>query len=592
MKSRFLSTLILALFSILSLRAQEILFDTPIPLDKELWSLDINTAEYDKSTNSFTLYGLNFKNLLLNFDAKEKSELKSRPLGFVNASDIRDRGLTFTDVSAPYTTEMIVSEKELNVVKEAPILLSEIFPDRINPEDSYTLVAKDDRSEKISTSSEAQTLETAKKLSPKSFPKSFKNYNVYQLKVGNFPTTSETTATSLSGFASSTLGSMGSSSMKIGKISTPHTYDSLFGSWTIGEDKVISKNEILFSEKENILRETEPFQDNFRDEVIIPYTAIIPGEDRFTTYKNKRIYHIDATGKVKNKIELKLDFPKDLSFIKGYDAQQDSVSSFKDGALVIYSRANILSKKKNDQDLTRHYAVVLDGQGKTTSQGWFNFGSGKQVFHAYEGFMSNGNYFIFGRLIGGDAPGHVTLKFNSSGFQEAKTFDSEYASKIISGKNEFGLKLYISRNFESIRTDKLGEGKTIIAGHTFETTSKTLPPTGGAAFGETVTTTIYIGEIFVVFDSDGTLINYYSIKASNPNEKSDLTLLHKNGHSIVYYNKSEGEIIVIDLDKNTIKKIEMPGQIYFQKEEKILVSAKIKKVEDEKVLFLKSVQLN
>ena len=62
-----------------------------------------------------------------------------------------------------------------------------------------------------------------------------------------------------------------------------------------------------------------------------------------------------------------------------------------------------------------------------------------------------------------------------------------------------------------------------------------------------------------------------------PQNASKFSLICQEGNSIIYHHEAQKELIIIDLMKNTINTVAMPGDVYYQKNEKIITSAAVSK---------------
>ena len=152
---------------------------------------------------------------------KKKASRSQWLWGFVSSSDIRDRGLIFSKIEAPYTTELNVRGEKATLVIETPILLSDVFAEASAAGEAYTLFPSDSRTNKVSTSADAMSVQNAKKAYPNSFPKKLNDYREDSLAITGY-----------------------GSSLRIAKQSKTFKYDDLNGYSKNPKQRLFSQNDI------------------------------------------------------------------------------------------------------------------------------------------------------------------------------------------------------------------------------------------------------------------------------------------------------------------------------------------------------------
>ena len=150
-----------------------------------------------------------------------------------------------------------------------------------------------------------------------------------------------------------------------------------------------------------------------------------------------------------------------------------------------------------------------------TSQGWFNFGHEKSRFKAFEGFMSNGDYYVFGKIYGGETAGYITLRFNDTGFQDSKFISNSDVRDKVVGNKELVRQSMTSGNFDVSDIDKIDANRRMLICQSYETVSEMIPAAAGQSMGTTVYHKVYNANMFLVFDENAQLINHFSIGKTN-----------------------------------------------------------------------------
>lgn len=517
--------LVVLLFFILSrLEAQQTLFQLKKTLGEDYNDYTISHVRYQEDNNQVTLYGVNWEKGWLN--EKKESE-GGKKLEFIQGVGIRGE-----EVSQPILTVLTLDAQGTVTDKvEKPIHLSGVF-DEIPADASYVINDYESLQKWIDSDETAQ-LDELRTEFPEAFPAEKEDYQTVEL------------APSYGG--------------NLKKQITEHKYNRWSGNYkaekqgwqTVSFEKATSKE----------YGSEEYFFDSEREQILFPLKAQLG--DRLSPYFNKQIYLIDANGEVLNSTSIELEQPKDLKFVGGFGEGQ----TFSKGAILIYGRAQ-LGKKKNDQDLTRHYAVLLDESGSVKYQTEFSLGVDKQFIQFYTSFRQGDQFYVFGRLLGKDNSAHVVIKFDQNGFVETTKYNYRQMVDMLKGDSDPAMRLFISRGFAPYWTTSLPDGSTLIAGETFEEEKETLPPAEGQAFGEVIIHRYHLSRIFLVFDPTGKWVGYYSKR--RPEEKSEkpasMELVFVSDSRVYLHDSAKRKMLALDLNKEMVEEIDSVEKTFSDKE--------------------------
>ena len=521
----------LSLYSVLllafcSLLAQTTVFELRNSLGEKYTGFDIHDITFDETSKEITLSGLNWTKGWLN----EKNEAD----GGKKLSIVTGAGIRGTEVSQPVLTilKLDASGRVLNKIEE-PIHLSGVFS-KLSKEDPYVVNHYGSLMLWID-SNDAKSVEDLKSQYPKAFPKEGEDYETTVLEASE------------SGFVPAYLR----------KQVTVHEYKKWQGSYkteaqewqSVGFDKV---NKFEYPSGGYVF-------DKDKKQILYPVKA--QPTDRISGFYNKQVYLLDENGTVLNNAAITLEQPKDFKYIGGLS---NSVGdpSFEKGAILIYGKAQ-LRKKKNDQDLTRHYVVFLDEYGALTHQSEFHLGEDGQYLQLYSSFTQGDKIFVFGRLMNKDKPGHVVLEFDQNGFVNSKLYSYQEMQALLVGDSEPALKTFMRIDFDPYVTTRLADGRVVIAGETFEKEKETLPPAEGQSFGETINHQYLLSRIFLVFDQEGNWVGYYSKK--RPEEKSEkkskLVEIRSTANAVYYHDQIRKKLLVLDLENDSVKELDSVDRI-------------------------------
>ena len=374
----------LSLYSVLllafcSLLAQSTVFELRNSLGEKYTGFDIHDITFDETSKKLTLSGLNWTKGWLN----EKKEAE----GGKKLSIVTGGGIRGTEVSQPVVTILTLdaSGRVLNTIEE-PIHLSGVFS-KLSEEDPYVVNHYSSLMLWID-SQDTKTVEVLKSQYPKAFPKEGADYETFVLEGSD------------GGFVPAYLR----------KQVTKHEFNKWAGSYKSEPQEWVS---VRFERVNKFEYPSGGFVfDKNKKQLLFPVKAQL--SDRISGFYNKQVYLLDEEGNVLNNTAITLEQPKDLEYVGGF-GDVNSDQSFTKGAILIYGRAQ-LGKKKNDQDLTRHYVYYLDNTGNVTHESEFHLGEEKQSLQLYSSFVQGDKYFVFGRLMGQENPGHVVLEFDQNGF--------------------------------------------------------------------------------------------------------------------------------------------------------------------------------
>lgn len=323
------------------------------------------------------------------------------------------------------------------------------------------------------------------------------------------------------------------------------------------------------------MQEDVDIVDNKRRMTVVPTMKGMKG-DKLHGFNNKTIF-VTEKGNITNQFDIKFDYPKSLLFAQGYGGSAaDTISSFKDGAILIYGRAFGVGKKKNDPDRTRYHVSIIDGQGQLQSTTEFKYGSEKSNLLSYYAYKKNNKIFLFAKRSGKDSPGYAVLTFDDTGLIDTKDYDYEGFKSMVTGPYNDGLTSNFGRRFKALNHYVMEDGSVLLHGEAYEQESTTSAAGSGPI--STRTTNTYLSHIFLKFNADGNFEQEYVIPKEGEANRSEVTRLKlidtidKNLYFIAEETADEpyAAIIKVNPVTNAISKTKLSDSDLFQISKKVV----------------------
>lgn len=520
----------LSLYSVLllafcSLLAQTTVFELRNSLGEKYTGFDIHDITFDETSKEITLSGLNWTKGWLN----EKNEAD----GGKKLSIVTGAGIRGTEVSQPVLTilKLDASGRVLNKFEE-PIHLSGIFSE-LSKEDPY--VVNDYKSLMLwIDSKDTKSVDELKVQYPKAFPKEGEDYETLDIV-----RSTELFRTYL-----------------VKQVST-FKYQEWKGDYKITPGEL--QNYTYEKDGRSESSSGGYIFDKKRKQVVYPVRVEVT--DRYSPYYNKKVYVLDENGGILNSSTITLDQPKDLKYIGGFGDQNED-QSFTNGAILIYGKAQ-LGKKKNDPDLTRHYVVILDGDGNVTVQSEFHLDEEVKLMDLYSSYKIDNKMYVFGRIIAKENSGHILMEFDQNGYVKSTLYKYQDMMGLVKGDAEQGLKTSYSRKFDPFITTSLENGGVVVFGETYEIVKERLTAQPGQTMGDEITHNYRLSTVFLEFDPSGKWVGYYSKK--RPEEKSEkkskLVEIRSTANAVYYHDQIRKKLLVLDLENDSVKELDSVDRI-------------------------------
>ena len=556
------------LFATITMYAQQIAHTYALELDEDPTSFFVyRDLEYDPSNEQLSLYGQKWRALTL-YVSKE-----GKKTSFANGN----KYVPFVYVAhLPAEGDPEIVDKPINLQTISHYDMS-----------GKQYEGEDPRTKATVTSSETDVpFSELKEEYPSAFKNDVKSDKVYQMSV----------APTFKGFT------------LIEKL-IEYTSDEEYTDLVKGETRSNTAKPEL--DDDYLIRtDAEYLFDNRRRLYMIP-TVLNQKGDKLFGFKNKRVYTLDAEGKVVNKVDVKTEYPKSLIFASNLkETSKDTLTNFEEGAILLYGRAFGVGKKNNDPDKTNYHAVVLDKDGHAIFDGSFKYGTEKRSFTPFSAFKEGENIYVFGKAVGNDEPGYSILTFNKTGLAGTQHYNFDDFKQKVSGDFDAGITSNYARRFYPISHYELSNGDLIIHGESYEEVSDQ----SQASNQNTAVTMLpkknkYLSTVFVQIDKTGNLVHVYVVPKGGKKAEDEITkfkLIQDSGKKAFLIGRenngkdSYGIIVKLDLEAMEAKKTnlsdsdvyDLRGAVVYKYFPDLEEIAYVGKSADQETSILKSVVIN
>jgi len=453
------------------------------------------------------------------------------------------------NVIIPFIAKLSINPENKGVFTEEAISLTTLPEYKL---EGYTYQVLDPGTDAvITTSEEAKPNTELMRTYPKAYPTASKSINIYSLN----PTLSWGT-------------------FKV--VETNQTYEFKDdASKLIKGDKNTEVYDYKLDKEFKFMQENIDIVDNKRRMAVVVTMKGMKG-DKLHGFNNKTIF-VTEKADVINQFDIKFDYPKSLLYAQGFGkSAADTISSFKDGAILIYGRAFGVGKKKNDPDYTRYFVSVLDERGQLLSNTEFKYGSEKSNLQPYYAYRKNNKMFLFAKRSGKDSPGYAVLTFDETGLINTKDYDYAGFKSMVTGPYSSGLTSNFGRRFKAVNHYVMEDGGVLLHGEAYEQESTTSAAGSGPI--STRTTNTYLSHIFLKFSAEGNFEQEYVIPKVGEENRSEITrlkLIDTIGKNMYFIAEETSEkpyaaIIKINPATNTISKTKLSDSDLFQISKKVV----------------------